>query len=161
MNDKSIVSMAKGEYGYKSTSHYVTRTCPQCGEEYRRYPGEVEYKYGGKLFCHFPCKNQYRKAHPDEELTLAETMALRCETNRKQSVERARQKHKQQKGNYPKYATSFTKTELIAEIIKLNPTYTVDQLKGLKREEPGGLIEIYKKEKKEWKSKQKKLQMKN
>lgn len=81
----SIIPMAKGEYGYKSTAHFVTRICPQCKQEYRRYPGEVEYIFDGKKFCHFPCKNQYRKAHPELDLTDAERAELVVEKYKKMS----------------------------------------------------------------------------
>lgn len=56
-----------GLYGYKSTSTYTLTVCPQCGETYRRYEGEVEYIYKGLKFCTYPCKAQYRREHPTDE----------------------------------------------------------------------------------------------
>ena len=84
----SLVPMAKGEYGYKITAFYATRICPQCKQEYRRYPGETEYIFDGKKFCHFPCKNQYRKAHPELDLTDAERTSLVVEKIKETSKKR-------------------------------------------------------------------------
>lgn len=90
---QSKVQIAVGEYGYKSTSNYIERVCPECGETYRRYPDEIEYIFDKKFFCTFPCKNKYRKKHPELDLSESEKIVIRYEKLKEQARKKANEKY--------------------------------------------------------------------
>ena len=113
MEDKAIIStIPLGQYGYKSFHEKEVRTCPQCGQTFTRYKDEVEYIFAGLKFCHFPCKNQYRKAHPELDLTFAE----KCEIE-------ASWKNINQRPSVKK------KNELIKKIMHIDLTQNAEDLK--------------------------------
>lgn len=113
-----------GLYGYKSTARYELLVCPYCKEPYRRYPGEVEYIYQGLKFCTFPCKNRYRKQHPEK------TKVEKVEISYKKKLQKKREKYKET----PKKQQE-TKTSIIQEILKINPAADLNRLYPKTKEE--------------------------
>ena len=61
-----------GDYGLKYLDNYITLKCPQCGETYKRYSTEIEYKLlvGDKImkFCTYNCRSKYKQQHQKELL---------------------------------------------------------------------------------------------
>lgn len=131
-NNKPKVAES-GLYGYKSTAKYALLVCPYCKETYRRFEGEVEYIFDGLKFCSFPCKNRYRKEHPEKDLTFAEQCQIKISKKQKPPIKNKVIKKKTK--------TQSSKTDLIKQIINLDPSEDIRKLFTYKKDR---LIEILK-----------------
>ena len=87
------------EPGIKSYCVAAVRVCPQCGEEYKRFKGEIDYiqKLGNEdvILCSYNCKAKFIQKHKEqiekEKIDKFERAYEKIKANKKKCCKKAKE----------------------------------------------------------------------